>query len=120
MISYHFIVQSCYIIIDLIPYVYLISLRPIYPITRNMYLLIPFIYFDQNPIHLQADKHFFFSVFEFVSALFTLVSFLDSICEDTIWNLLYLPLSLHLLGLQKFTCCYVSCCPRSPLNSPHF
>ena len=60
MISYHFIVQSCYIIIDLIPYVYLISLRPIYPITRNMYLLIPFIYFDQNPIHLEADKHFFF------------------------------------------------------------
>ena len=49
MISYHFIVQSCYIIIDLIPYVYLISLRPIYPITRNMYLLIPHIYFCPTP-----------------------------------------------------------------------
>ena len=46
MISYHFILQSCYNIIALIPYVYLISLRSIYPITGNMYLLILFIYFD--------------------------------------------------------------------------
>ena len=83
MISYHFILQSCYNIIALIPYVYLISLRSIYPITGNMYLLILFIYFDQNPIHLQADKQhfFFFPVFEFVSVLFSLVSFLDSICK---------------------------------------
>lgn len=80
MISYHFIVQSCYNIIDLIPYMYLISLRSIYPITGNMYLLILF-YFDQNPSISKLTNNIFFSVFEFVSVLFSLVSFLDSICK---------------------------------------
>ena len=71
MISYHAIVQSCYNTIDLIPYVYLMSLRSIYPITGNVFLLIPFIYFDQNLIHLQADKqHCFFCIWICFSFIF--------------------------------------------------